>query len=142
MWRVQGNNMSAFKSCALRIERTSRSNAKQVQWQQHDTKCVRKLVAFFSSESSLRSHVQHQDEEAPTLRRFNQGDEAMKITRVGMYVNMAMATAKGFVGMATHSSALIADAAHSLSDLFSDVVTLWSVRIARLPPDRKHPYGA
>ncbi|CAH0473719.1 unnamed protein product [Peronospora belbahrii] len=76
----------------------------------------------------------------PVLR-YSQGDEAMKITRIGMYVNMAMATTKGAVGMAIHSSALIADAAHSLSDLLSDVVTLWSVKVARLPPDRKHPYG-
>lgn len=30
---------------------------------------------------------------------------------------------------------------HSLSDLLSDFVTLWSVRVARLPPDPKHPYG-
>lgn len=43
--------------------------------------------------------------------------------------------------MAIHSSALVADAAHSLSDLLSDVVTLWSVKVARLPPDPKHPYG-
>jgi divalent metal cation (Fe/Co/Zn/Cd) transporter len=35
----------------------------------------------------------------------------------------------------------VADAVHSLSDLLSDVVTLWSVRIARLPPDSQHPYG-
>ncbi|EEY58371.1 Cation Diffusion Facilitator (CDF) Family [Phytophthora infestans T30-4] len=65
----------------------------------------------------------------------------MKITRVGMYVNVAMAATKGAVGLAIHSNALIADAAHSLSDLLSDVVTLWSVKVARLPPDPKHPYG-
>ncbi|KAF4318941.1 hypothetical protein BBO99_00006897 [Phytophthora kernoviae] len=73
--------------------------------------------------------------------RFSQGDEAMKITRVGMYVNVAMAATKGIVGVGIHSSALVADAAHSLSDLLADVVTLWSVRVARLPSDPKHPYG-
>uniref|UniRef100_M4BIK1 Cation efflux protein transmembrane domain-containing protein n=1 Tax=Hyaloperonospora arabidopsidis (strain Emoy2) TaxID=559515 RepID=M4BIK1_HYAAE len=52
-----------------------------------------------------------------------------------------MAATKGAVGVTIHSSALIADAAHSLSDLLSDVVTLWSVKVARLPPDQKHPYG-
>lgn len=40
-----------------------------------------------------------------------------------------------------HSEAMIADAVHSLSDLFSDAVTLWSVRLSRLPPDDDHPYG-
>ena len=48
---------------------------------------------------------------------------------------------KGVLGVASHSSALVADAAHSLSDLLSDFVTLWTVKVARLPPDPKHPYG-
>ncbi|KDO27188.1 hypothetical protein SPRG_07437 [Saprolegnia parasitica CBS 223.65] len=70
-----------------------------------------------------------------------QSDDALKITRVGMYVNIAMAGCKGVVGCAVNSSALVADAAHSLSDLLSDFVTLWSVKVARLPPDNNHPYG-
>ena len=45
------------------------------------------------------------------------------------------------MGVTCHSSALIADAGHSLSDLFSDFVTLWAVQVARLPPDDDHPYG-
>lgn len=45
------------------------------------------------------------------------------------------------VGIMCHSSALIADAGHSLSDLFSDVVTLCAVSIGRLPPDEDHPFG-
>lgn len=36
---------------------------------------------------------------------------------------------------------MIADAGHSLSDLLSDAVTLWAVRLSRLPPDDDHPYG-
>mmetsp|Transcript_90554 Transcript_90554/g.260898 ORF Transcript_90554/g.260898 Transcript_90554/m.260898 type:complete len:448 (-) Transcript_90554:236-1579(-) len=40
-----------------------------------------------------------------------------------------------------HSSVLIADAGHSFSDLISDFITLWSVQVARLPPDDDHPYG-
>ncbi|TYZ66298.1 hypothetical protein PybrP1_010384 [[Pythium] brassicae (nom. inval.)] len=55
-----------------------------------------------------------------------QGAEAIKITRLGMYVNLSMALTKGTLGVATHSNALIADAMHSLSDLLSDFVTLWS----------------
>ncbi|ETV92677.1 hypothetical protein H310_13117 [Aphanomyces invadans] len=70
-----------------------------------------------------------------------QCEEAMKITRLGMYANVAMAACKGTVGCAINSSALVADAVHSLSDLLSDVVTLWAVRISRLPPDDEHPYG-
>lgn len=46
-----------------------------------------------------------------------------------------------FAGYFGHSAAMIADAGHSLSDLMSDAVTLWAVRLSRLPPDDDHPYG-
>jgi cation diffusion facilitator family transporter len=36
---------------------------------------------------------------------------------------------------------MIADAAHSLSDLLSDAVSLWALRAARAPADADHPYG-
>lgn len=45
------------------------------------------------------------------------------------------------VGVGCHSTALIADAGHSLSDLFSDFITLCAVHIGRLPPDDDHPDG-
>lgn len=56
-------------------------------------------------------------------------------------MNVVLSLAKFGVGVTCHSSALIADAGHSLSDLFSDFVTLWAVQVARLPPDQDHPYG-
>ena len=67
--------------------------------------------------------------------------EARRITKLGMGVNLTMSGFKGAVGCWTGSAALVADAAHSLSDLVSDVVTLWAVKIARLPADNQHPYG-
>lgn len=56
-------------------------------------------------------------------------------------VNVVLSVSKFVVGVTCHSSVLIADAGHSLSDLFSDFVTLWAVQVARLPPDQDHPYG-
>lgn len=50
-------------------------------------------------------------------------------------------TLQFLAGIIGHSSAMIADAGHSLSDLLSDAVTLWAVRLSRLPPDEDHPYG-
>ena len=64
-----------------------------------------------------------------------------RVTLLGIIINVLLSGAKFLVGMKCHSSALIADAGHSLSDLFSDFVTLWAVQIARLPPDDDHPYG-
>ena len=56
-------------------------------------------------------------------------------------MNVVLSVSKFVVGVSCHSSVLIADAGHSLSDLFSDFVTLWAVQVARLPPDQDHPYG-
>ena len=35
----------------------------------------------------------------------------------------------------------MADAAHSLTDLVSDFVTLVTVRVARRPPDQRYKFG-
>lgn len=66
---------------------------------------------------------------------------ADRVTFVGVGVNLALTILKAMAGSACHSAALVADAGHSLSDLVSDFVTLWAVRIGRLPPDEDFPYG-
>lgn len=72
---------------------------------------------------------------------FRNKNPADQVTLVGVVVNLVLSISKFVVGVTCHSSALIADAGHSLSDLFSDFVTLYSVQLARLPPDEDHPYG-
>lgn len=67
--------------------------------------------------------------------------EADRVTWIGVVVNSLLSVGKLFVGITQNSSVLIADAGHSLSDLVSDFITLWSVSVARLPPDDDHPYG-
>jgi len=63
------------------------------------------------------------------------------VTWLGAAVNVLLTVFKGYAGVVSHSAAMIADAVHSLSDLLSDVVTLISMRMARLPPDEDHGYG-
>jgi cation diffusion facilitator family transporter len=72
---------------------------------------------------------------------FANPNAADRVTLIGVIVNLVLSAGKFTVGVSCHSSALIADAGHSLSDLFSDFVTLYSVQLARLPPDDDHPYG-
>ena len=72
---------------------------------------------------------------------FRNDNAADRVTFLGAIVNVLLSAGKFVVGVGCHSSALIADAGHSLSDLFSDFVTLWAVQVARLPPDDDHPYG-
>lgn len=66
---------------------------------------------------------------------------ADRVTLIGVVINLFLSVGKASVGVTCHSSALIADAAHSLSDLLSEFITLWAMQIARLPPDDDHPYG-
>ena len=66
---------------------------------------------------------------------FQNDNAADRVTLVGVVVNLLLSVGKGVVGITCNSSALVADAGHSLSDLFSDFITLWAVQIARLPPD-------
>ena len=66
---------------------------------------------------------------------------ALRITWLGLFANLILAIAKGFIGTIAHSSALIADAGHSVSDLLSDSITLWAVHMAGVPKDKNHPYG-
>ena len=72
---------------------------------------------------------------------FKNDNAADRVTLLGVVINILLSVSKFWAGMVFHSAVLIADAGHSLSDLFSDFVTLWAVQIARLPPDDDHPYG-
>lgn len=58
-----------------------------------------------------------------------------------MASNVGLCVVKGVVGVYSGSSSLIADAAHSISDTVSDVVTLATVKLSRKPADSRQPYG-
>lgn len=62
-------------------------------------------------------------------------------TWLGIIVNVFLAVLKGVVGMMSHSKALIADAAHSASDVAGSIAVLIGLKAAKLPPDEDHPYG-
>jgi len=62
-------------------------------------------------------------------------------TWVGIAVNVILTVAKIVVGVVAASQALLADAAHSASDILASLVALIAIRIASKPPDPEHPYG-
>ncbi len=63
------------------------------------------------------------------------------VTLVGMLVNSLLIALKFLTGIFGLSQALIADAVHSVSDLFTDTVVLLAIRIGRRPPDADHHFG-
>lgn len=64
-----------------------------------------------------------------------------KVTAVGSVVNIILTVFKFVAGIIGRSSAMVADAVHSLSDLLTDVIIFVFVRTASKPIDRTHEYG-
>ena len=64
-----------------------------------------------------------------------------RVTYAGMAVNIAIAAAKAVGGLVFSSRALVADAAHSASDLATDLAVVFGVRYWVAPADEDHPYG-
>jgi cation diffusion facilitator family transporter len=64
-----------------------------------------------------------------------------KVTLLGVFVNAFLILLKFFAGIFGGSQALIADAVHSVSDLFTDAVVLLGIKIGRKPPDKEHHFG-
>lgn len=67
--------------------------------------------------------------------------EISRVTIVGGIVNAVLLLFKFVAGVVGHSSAMIADAVHSLSDFATDIVVLVFVRISDKPQDESHDYG-
>lgn len=64
-----------------------------------------------------------------------------RITLVGTAVNALSIVLKLVAGILGRSSAMIADAVHSLSDFVTDLIVLVFVRVAGKPSDKSHDYG-
>lgn len=64
-----------------------------------------------------------------------------KVTLVGTAVNALLIVLKFVAGIFGKSSAMVADAVHSLSDFVTDVIVLIFVKIAGKPRDKGHDYG-
>ena len=67
--------------------------------------------------------------------------EIYKVTLVGSIGNVLLLTFKFIAGIVGHSSAMIADAVHSLSDFLTDLIVFIFVRISAKPQDDSHDYG-
>ena len=64
-----------------------------------------------------------------------------KVTALGSVVNIVLVIFKFIAGFLGKSSAMIADAVHSLSDLLTDLIIVVFVRTASKPIDHTHEYG-
>ncbi len=60
---------------------------------------------------------------------------------IGLIVNLVLMFLKGFIGILSGSSALLADAMYSAKDVITSILVIVSYHVAKQPLDREHPYG-
>ena len=66
---------------------------------------------------------------------------AMHVSRVTILINFLLSALKLLAGLLAKSGAMVSDAVHSASDVFSTVIVMIGVKAAGKESDREHPYG-
>ena len=66
---------------------------------------------------------------------------AMKVSIVSVIWNLLLSAGKLFAGIFANSGAMISDAVHSASDVFSTIIVMIGVKISGKDADNDHPYG-
>lgn len=65
----------------------------------------------------------------------------MRVSRTSILVNIILSVLKLIAGIFSHSSAMLSDAVHSASDVFSTIIVVVGVKLSRKEADKEHPYG-
>ena len=66
---------------------------------------------------------------------------ANKVSIVTIIGNIVLSVIKLLAGIIAHSTAMISDAIHSASDVFSTFVVIIGIKLSSKEPDKEHPYG-
>lgn len=68
-------------------------------------------------------------------------EKATKVLVKSLIVNILLTLTKFVFGLIYKSKVLVADGIHSLSDLATDVVSIYGSKLSLKPADNEHPYG-
>ncbi len=66
---------------------------------------------------------------------------AVRVSMVSIIGNTALSLFKMLAGIFAHSGAMISDAVHSASDVFSSIIVIIGVKLSSKGSDKDHPYG-
>lgn len=66
---------------------------------------------------------------------------AVRVSTVTIIANVILALFKIIAGIVGHSSAILADGVHTLSDVLTTLIALIGIKIASKEADSEHPYG-
>jgi len=88
------------------------------------------------STQSLPPHAMNTEEARKQRYR-----EVLRVTLIGSVFDLLLGIIKIVGGVIGHSTALIADGVHSLSDLISDFIVIYAAKHSHREADEDHPYG-
>ena len=66
---------------------------------------------------------------------------ANRVSFITIIGNVILSVVKFLAGIIAHSNAMISDAVHSASDVFSTIVVMIGIKLAAKEADKEHPYG-
>lgn len=66
---------------------------------------------------------------------------AIRVSVVTLCINIVLTAFKVMAGVLAHSHAMISDAVHSASDVFSTIIVMVGVKMGNHASDKEHPYG-
>ncbi len=66
---------------------------------------------------------------------------AVRVSIYSICVNLGLTLLKLVAGIFAHSGAMISDAVHSVSDVFSTFIVLLGIHLSNRAPDSEHRYG-
>jgi cation diffusion facilitator family transporter len=75
------------------------------------------------------------------LKHQSSSDIAMHVSYVSILINLVLSVGKFVAGIFGHSSAMISDAIHSASDVFSTIIVIFGVLLSSRSSDEDHQYG-
>ncbi len=73
--------------------------------------------------------------------KINAHTAAMRVSAVSIVVNFLLSAGKLAAGILGRSGAMVSDAVHSASDVFSTIIVIIGVNISGKKADEDHPYG-
>lgn len=66
---------------------------------------------------------------------------ANRVTSVSIIGNLLLSAFKLIAGLLANSGAMVSDAVHSASDVFSSIVVIIGIHVSSKESDKEHPYG-
>ena len=74
-------------------------------------------------------------------KNINEPAIIRQVSLVSIIGNIVLTVFKLFAVIVGHSSAMVYDSVHSLSDVVSTLIAFWGVRMSKKAADKSHPYG-